>query len=52
LLLQSIPQHRIETLFHLAVSNNYHTIEEYKQNLQSINKKTADYGYKLAKRTT
>ncbi|MBA9075105.1 hypothetical protein GGR22_003282 [Flavobacterium gossypii] len=52
LLLQSIPQHRIDTLFDLAVSNNYHTIEEYKENLKSINKKTADYGYKLAKRTT
>lgn len=52
LLLQSIPQQKIDTLFHLAVSNNYHTIDEYKQNLQSINKKTADYGYKLAKRTT
>lgn len=52
LLLQSIPQHRIDTLFDLAVSNNYHTIEEYKENLKSVNKKTADYGYKLAKRTT
>ncbi|HEU4495583.1 MAG TPA: phosphoribosyltransferase family protein [Flavobacterium sp.] len=52
LLLQSIPQHRIDALFHLAVSNNYHIIKEYKQNLESINKKTSDYGYKLAERTT
>lgn len=51
LLLQSIPHQKIDTLFHLAVSNNYHTIEEYKENLQLINKKTADYGYQLAKRT-
>lgn len=52
LLLQSIPQSRIDTLFHLAVSNNYHTITEYKENLKSIHKKTADYGYQFTKRTT
>ena len=52
ILLQSIPKNKIDTLFNLAVSNNYHTIDEYKENLKSINKKTTDYGNQLTKRAT
>jgi hypothetical protein len=47
----------LRQLFNLAVSNNYHTIEDYRENLayinQSItNKKTHNYGYQFTERST
>lgn len=44
-------------LFNLAVSNNYHTIEDYRENLQYINqsitnKKSNHYGYQFTERST
>jgi hypothetical protein len=47
----------LKELFHLAVSNNYHTIEDYKTNLDYINKnlttkKTTNYGYQFTERST
>lgn len=55
-LLQTIDDGKIEHLFHLAVSNNYHTIEDYRHNLKYINQnitnKTYNYGYQLTERST
>lgn len=56
-LLNSITPEKTEQLFHLAVSNNYHTIEEYRHNLAYINKiitnkKIHTNGYQLTERTT
>lgn len=46
----------LRQLVSLAVSNNYHTIEDYKGNLdyinQKTNKKTHNYGYQLTERST
>lgn len=35
-LLNSIPKDKANDLFHLAISNNYHQIQEYKNNINSI----------------
>ena len=47
----------LRQLFNLAVSNNYHTIEDYRENLDYINqsitnKKTHNYGYQFTERST
>ena len=47
----------LEQLFHLAVSNNYHTIADYQENLAYINqsiktKITHNYGYQFTERST
>ncbi|RZJ77288.1 MAG: hypothetical protein EOO47_17245 [Flavobacterium sp.] len=47
----------LEQLFHLAVSNNYHTIDEYKENLTYINQNIKNkikhnYGYQFTERST
>lgn len=46
----------LKELFRLAVSNNYHTIAEYKENLTFIytltNQKINNYGYQLTERST
>jgi hypothetical protein len=36
-LVENIPNERKDELFHLAISNNYHQITEYKTNINSIN---------------
>lgn len=46
-----------DQLFHLAISNNYHTIADYQENLSYINqiiknKITQNYGYQLTERST
>ncbi|MXN92473.1 hypothetical protein GR160_14685 [Flavobacterium sp. Sd200] len=51
-LLAQVATNLLQELFNLAVSNNYHTINDYKENLNYINKilinnKTIDYGYQL-----
>jgi len=56
-LLDKINPKLLMQLFNLAVSNNYHTIEDYKENLEYINqsttnKKTYNYGYQLTERST
>jgi PRTase ComF-like len=56
-LLQVIGQEKLPQLFELAVSNNYHTIDDYKQNLAHINqsitnKNSFNYGYQFTERTT
>ena len=56
-LMKTIAPAQLEQLFHLAVSNNYHTIDDYRENLKFINqsltnKKTPNYGYQLTERTT
>ncbi|RZJ65773.1 MAG: hypothetical protein EOO45_16510 [Flavobacterium sp.] len=56
-LMKKIAPAQLEQLFHLAVSNNYHTIDDYRENLKFINqsltnKKTPNYGYQLTERTT
>jgi hypothetical protein len=57
-LMALIDSSRFEQLFHLSVSNNYHTIADYKENLsyinQSINKNkiTQNYGYQFTERST
>lgn len=56
-LIERIEAATLEQLFHLAVSNNYHIIADYKENLayinQSIkNKITHNYGYQFTKRST
>jgi hypothetical protein len=40
----------LKDIFYLAISNNYHTISEYQDNLSLIHKKTKN-GYQSAKRT-
>lgn len=55
LLLTSLKKKVKRKLFDLAVSNNYHTIDEYKTNLDQINnsltnKKTNNYGYQFTER--
>lgn len=35
-LLSNIPKEKVKDLFHLAISNNYHQIQEYKNNINSI----------------
>lgn len=55
LLLSSMKKKMRQKLFALAVSNNYHTIDEYKINLDHINhsltnKKTNNYGYQFTER--
>ncbi len=55
LLLSSMKSKVRKKLFALAVSNNYHTIDEYKINLDHINhsltnKKTTNYGYQFTER--
>ena len=47
----------LRQLFDLAVSNNYHTIEDYRENLEHINqsttnKKMHNYGYQFTERST
>lgn len=54
-LLSIIGQEKLPHLFELAVSNNYHTIDDYKQNLTHINqsitnKKSYNYGYQFTER--
>lgn len=57
-LMELIDSSHFEQLFHLSVSNNYHTIADYKENLsyinQSINKNkiTQNYGYQFTERST
>lgn len=55
-LLGKIPGSLLQKLFDLAVSNNYHTIADYKTNLDYINKNLTDkqlkYGYQFTERTT
>lgn len=55
-LLGKIPGSLLQKLFDLAVSNNYHTIPDYKTNLDYINKNLTDkqlkYGYQFTERTT
>lgn len=56
-LLQIINPDVLPQLFNLAVSNNYHTIEDYRVNLHYINqsitnKKSNQYGYQLTERST
>ncbi|WP_294818304.1 phosphoribosyltransferase family protein [uncultured Flavobacterium sp.] len=55
LLLSSMKKKMRKQLFALAVSNNYHTIDEYKTNLDHINnsltnKITSTYGYQFTER--
>jgi hypoxanthine phosphoribosyltransferase len=57
LLMEQVSASLLEQLFHLAVSNNYHTIADYKENLSYINqiiknKITQNYGYQLTERST
>lgn len=56
-LIENVKADLFDQLFHLAVSNNYHTIEDYKQNLayinqNIINKRTYNYGYQFTERST
>lgn len=55
-LLGKIPGSTMQKLFDLAVSNNYHTIDDYKSNLNYINKsltnKQSNYGYQFTERAT
>ena len=51
-LLAQVATNRQQELFRLAVSNNYHTINDYRDNLEFINKiltnkKTNNYGYQF-----
>lgn len=57
LLTSNVSADLLEQLFHLAVSNNYHTIDDYKENLAFINqniknKITHNYGYQFTERST
>lgn len=57
LLMETVQPSVFEQLFHLAVSNNYHTIADYKENLSFINqnitnKRTYNYGYQFTERST
>lgn len=57
LFIEQVADPLLEQLFHLAVSNNYHTLSEFKENLtyinQSIqNKITHNYGYQFTKGST
>ncbi|SOD12662.1 phosphoribosyltransferase family protein [Pedobacter xixiisoli] len=57
LLVAQVEDTLLEQLFHLAVSNNYHTIADYQENLayinQSIkNKITHNYGYQFTEGST
>jgi hypothetical protein len=54
-LLSIMGHEKLPLLFELAVSNNYHTIDDYKQNLNHINqsitnKKSYNYGYQFTER--
>ena len=54
-LLELIGDEKLPQLFELAVSNNYHTIDDYKHNLNHINqsitnKKSYNYGYQFTER--
>jgi len=55
-LLGKIPGSIMQKLFDLAVSNNYHTIDDYKSNLNYINNsltnKKLNYGYQFTERAT
>lgn len=56
-LIEKVDSSLFEDLFHLAVSNNYHTIADYKENLSYINqiiknKITQNYGYQFTERST
>lgn len=55
-LLGKIPGSLMQKLFDLAVSNNYHTIDDYTTNLNFINtsltNKKSNYGYQFTERTT
>lgn len=56
-LMEKVEAPLFEQLFHLAVSNNYHTIADYQENLSYINqsiknKITHNYGYQLTERST
>jgi hypothetical protein len=57
LLMNNVDSFKFEQLFHLAVSNNYHTISDYSENLTYINqnitnKRTYNYGYQFTERST
>lgn len=57
LLMKNVRHSLMDQLFHLAVSNNYHTIDDYSENLDYINqsltnKKTHNYGYQFTERST
>lgn len=57
LLIEQVTSSLLEQLFHLAVSNNYHTIEEYQENLSYINQSIKNkiennYGYQFTERST
>jgi hypothetical protein len=57
LLMTNVAVSLLEQLFHLAISNNYHTIEDYKENLAYIKKSitnqiTHNYGYQFTERST
>lgn len=56
-LMEKVETTLFEQLFHLAVSNNYHTIADYQENLSYINKTiknkiTQNYGYQFTERST
>jgi hypothetical protein len=56
-LISKVKPKLLRQLFDLAVSNNYHTIEDYRENLDyinqsTINKKTHNYGYQFTERST
>ncbi|MGE6219447.1 phosphoribosyltransferase family protein [Nubsella zeaxanthinifaciens] len=56
-LMEMVDSSRFEQLFHLSISNNYHTIADYKENLSYINqsiknKITQNYGYQFTERST
>ena len=41
----NIKKELVEGLLELAISNNYHLIEEYKKNINSLTLKELNYGY-------
>lgn len=56
-LMEKVEISLFDQLFHLAISNNYHTIADYQENLSYINqiiknKITQNYGYQLTERST
>lgn len=56
-LISKVKPKLLKRLFDLAVSNNYHKIEDYRDNLEYINqsttnKKTYNYGYQFTERST
>jgi hypothetical protein len=57
LLMNNVDSFKFEQLFHLAISNNYHTINDYSENLTYINqnitnKRIYNYGYQFTERST